>query len=151
MNEELEYIDKNRTWELVQRTTNKNVIEIKWVFQNKLNKNGQVVRNKARSICKGYAQVEGINFEKTFASIVRLEESRIFISFLVYKNFKVYQIDVKSTLLNGRLEEKVYIKKLDGFQLGEDPNLVCKIKKVLYGIKYEPRVWYSNIDTYHYQ
>jgi hypothetical protein len=66
MNEELDQIEKNETWELVPRSKDKNVIGTKWVFRNKLNEDGQVVRNKARLVCKGYAQVEGVEFDETF-------------------------------------------------------------------------------------
>ena len=73
MNEELDQIEKNNTWELVPRPKDKNVIGTKWVFRNKLNEDGQVTRNKARLVCKGYAQVEGIDFDETFAPIARME------------------------------------------------------------------------------
>jgi len=72
MNEELDQIKKNLTWELVPRLINKNVICTKWVFKNKLNEDGQFIRNKARLVCKGYSQVEGIYFEETFAPIAKL-------------------------------------------------------------------------------
>jgi hypothetical protein len=68
MDEELDQIEKNGTWELVPRPKNKNVIGTKWVFKDKLNEDGQVTRNKARLVCKGYTQVEGINFEEIFPS-----------------------------------------------------------------------------------
>ena len=74
MNEELNQIEKNQTWELVPRPKNKNVIGTKWVFRNKVNEDGQVFRNKARLVCKGFAQVEGVYFEETFAPVARLEE-----------------------------------------------------------------------------
>jgi hypothetical protein len=73
MNEEMDQIEKNNTWELVPRPENKNVIGSKWVFKNKMNEKGQVVRNKARLVCKGYAQVEGQDFDETFAPVARLE------------------------------------------------------------------------------
>jgi len=134
MNEELDKIQKNKTWELVPRPKNKNVIGTKWVFRNKLNEDGKVIRNKARLVCKGYAQVEGIHFEETFAPVVRMEAIRIFLTLAVYKNFKVYQMDVKSAFLNGKIEE-VYIEQPNGFQLGDNPDFVCKLHKVLYGLK----------------
>ena len=110
MNEELDQIEKNQTWELVPRSKNKNVIGTKWVFKNKVNENGQVIKNNAILVCKGYAQVEGIYFEETFAPVSRLEAIRMFFAFASYKKFKVYQMDVKSAFLNGNLEEEVYIE-----------------------------------------
>eukprot|EP00253_Pinus_taeda_P023612 PITA_23612 len=133
MDEELEQIERNNTWELVPRPKDKNVIGTKWVFKNKLNENGEVIRNKARLVCKGYAQQEGIDFEETFAPVARLEAIRMFLALSSFQNFKVFQMDVKSTFLNGDLEEEVYIEQPDGFILGNDPNLVCRLKKALYG------------------
>jgi hypothetical protein len=109
MDEELDQIEKNDTWKLVPRPNNKNVISTKWVFGNKLNEDGHVTRNKARLVCKGYTQVEGINFEETSAPISRMEEILLLLAYAGSKNIKVYQMDVKSTFLNGELEEEVYI------------------------------------------
>jgi hypothetical protein len=111
MNEELDQIEKNQTWELVPRPKNKNVIGTKWVFKNKVDENGQVIRNKSRLICKGYAQVEVVYFKEIFAPVAILESIRMFLAFASYKILKVYQMDVKSTFLNGDLEEEVYIGK----------------------------------------
>eukprot|EP00253_Pinus_taeda_P031300 PITA_31300 len=113
MDEELEQIEKNNTWELVPRPKDKNVIGKKSVFKNKLNENGEVVRNKARLVCKGYAQQEGIDFEETFAPVARLEAIRMFLALSSFQRFKVFQMDVKSTFLNGDLEEEVYIEQPD--------------------------------------
>ena len=79
----------------------KNVIGTKWVFINKLNKDGKVTKTKARLVCKGYAQAEGVDFEETFSLVARLEAIMMFLAFACFKGFKVYQIDVKSTFLNG--------------------------------------------------
>ena len=103
MNEELDQIEKNHTWELVPRPHDKNVIGTKWIFKNKLNENGDVIRNKARLVCKGYAQQEGIDFEETFAPVARLEAIRMFLAFSSFQQIKVYQMDVKSSFLNGDL------------------------------------------------
>ena len=106
MNEELDQIEKNQTWELVPRTNDMNVIGTKWIFKNKFNEHGHVTRSKAtRLVCKEYAQVEGVEFEETFALVARIESIRMFLAFACYKNFKVYQMDVKSAFLNGELEE----------------------------------------------
>lgn len=110
MNDELDQIEKNDTWELVPRPTDKNIIGSKWVFKNKLNEQGKVVRNKARLVCKGYAQVEGQDFDETFAPVARMEAIRMFLAYACHKKFKVYQMDVKSAFLNGDLEEEVYME-----------------------------------------
>jgi hypothetical protein len=105
MEEELNHIEKNKTWELVPRPKNKNVIKTKWVFKNKFNEDGKVVINKVRLVCKRYAQVEGIDFEETFSPIARLEAIKMLLAFESFNNFKVYQMNVKSTFFNGYLEE----------------------------------------------
>ena len=74
-------------------------------FQKNINEDGKVIRNNARLICKGYAQVEGIHFEETFSLVARLEAIRTFLAFACFKDFKVYQMDFKSTFLNGNIEE----------------------------------------------
>ena len=151
MNEELDQIEKNDTWELVPRPHNKNVIETKWIFKKKLNENGDVVRNKARLVFKGYTQQEGIDFEETFAPVARLEAIRMFLAFSSFQQIKVYQMDVKSAFLNGDLEEEVYIEQQEGFILGNDANLVCRLKKALYGLKQATRAWYYRLDKYLHQ
>jgi hypothetical protein len=135
MNEELDHIEKNNTCELVPRPKDKNVIGSKWVFKNKMNEKGQVVRNKARLVYKGYAQVEGQDFDETFAPVARLEAIRMFISYSCHKNFKFYHMDVKSSFLNGDLEEEVYMEQPEGFSLTNNINYVFKMKKPLYGLK----------------
>lgn len=110
MEEEIEQIEKNKTWTLVPRPKDKNVIGTKWVYRNKLDENGEVTRNKARLVFKGYAQEEGIDYGETFSPVARLEGVRTLLSYSAYKGFKVYEMDVKFAFLNGILEEKVYIE-----------------------------------------
>ena len=107
------------------------------MFRNKLNEDGQVTRNKARLVCKGYAQVKGIDFEETYAPVARMESIRMILAYASSKNIKVYQMDVKSTFLNGELEEEVYIEQPEGFAEKED--YVCRLRKALYGLKQVPR------------
>lgn len=94
MEDELEQIEKNNTWALVPRPKGKNVIGTKWVYRNKLNEDGKVIRNKERLVCKGYSQKEGIDYNETFALVARIEAVRLFLAFAAYKNYKVYQMDV---------------------------------------------------------
>lgn len=117
--EELQQIEKNKTWELVPRPEDKNIIGTKWVYRNKMNEEGKNVRNKARLACKGYSQAEGIYFEEIFAPVARLEAIRMFLSFSSYKGYKVYEMDVKSAFLNVNLEE-VYMEQPEGFLLHDD-------------------------------
>jgi len=105
MNEEIEKIEKNNSWELVPRPHDKNIIGTKWIFKNKLNENGEVIRNKTRLVCKGYAQKEGIDFEETFAHATRLKAIRMFLALSSFQKFAVYQMDVKSSFFNGHLQE----------------------------------------------
>ena len=87
----MDQIEKNGTWKLVPRPKdNKNVIDTKWFFKNKLNEDGQFTRNKARLVCKGYAQVEGIDFEETFSPVARMEAIRFLLTYACSKNIKVY-------------------------------------------------------------
>jgi hypothetical protein len=148
MNEELDQIEKTNTWELVPRPKDKNVTGSKWVFKNKMNEKGQVVRNKSRLVCKGYAQVEVQDFDETFSLVEKLEAIRMFLAYSCHKNFKVYQMDVKSAFLNGDLEEEVYMEKPEGFSLIDNPNYICKLKKALYGLKQAPRAWYYRLDKF---
>ena len=135
MDEELDKIEKNDTWELVPRPHDKNIIGTKWIFKNNLNENGEVSRNKAILVCKGYSQQEGIDFKGTFAHVDGLGAIRMFLALPSFQKFKVYQMDVKSTFLSGDLEEEVYIEKQEGIILGNDAKLVCILKKALYGLK----------------
>jgi hypothetical protein len=100
MDEELGQIEKNDTSELVPRPKNKNVIGTKWVFRNKSNEDRQVTRNKARLLCKGYAQIEVIDFEETFSLVSRMEAICLLLAYACSKNVKVYHMDVKSAFRN---------------------------------------------------
>ncbi|GJX81460.1 retrovirus-related pol polyprotein from transposon TNT 1-94 [Tanacetum coccineum] len=103
---------------------------------------------KARLVAQGYNQQEGIDYDETFAPVARLEAIRIFLAFATYMNIIVYQMDVKSAFLNGKLKEEVYVKQLPGFKSNEFPNHVCKLDKALYGLKQDPRAWYESLSTF---
>ena len=148
MKEELDQIVKNVIWELVPRPAEKNVIGTKWVFKNKMNEQGEVLRNKARLVCKSYSQQEGIDYDETYAHVPRIEAVRLFLAYATHKKFKVYQMDVRSEFLNGELEEEVYTEKPEGCPLIDDEDIVCKLKKALYGLKKAPRTWYAMLDKH---
>jgi hypothetical protein len=102
-----------------------------------------VTRNKVRLVAKGYSQVEGLNFDETYALVARLESIRILLAYATYHGFKLYQMDVKSAFLNGPIKEEVYVEQPSGFEDSEYPNYVYKLSKALYGIKLAPRAWYE--------
>lgn len=141
-------IEKNETCELVPHPKDKNIIGTKWVFKNKMNEDGQIIKNKARFVCKVYSQIEGIDFEETFSPVARVEAIKMFLAFAFSKGFKIYQMDIKSSFLNGELKEEVYMEQPEGFNLTEGKNFVCKLKKELYGLKQDPRAWYARLDHY---
>ena len=107
-----------------------------------------VVRNKARLVAQGFSQVEGLDFEETFAPVARLEAIRILLAFAASKGIKLFQIDVKSAFLNRVIEEEVYVKQPPGFESKKFPNHVFKLDKALYGLKQAPRAWYERLKTF---
>jgi hypothetical protein len=109
MQEKLNNFTRNEVWHLVPRP-NQNVVGTKWVFRNKQDENGVVTRNKTRLVAKGYWQVEGLDFDETYAPVARLESIRILLAYATYHGFKLYQMDVKSTFLNGPIKEEVYVE-----------------------------------------
>nr|GFC37302.1 copia protein [Tanacetum cinerariifolium] len=98
-----------------------------------------MVRNKTRLVAKVYRQEEGIDLEESFAHVARLEAVRMFIAYATHKNITIFQMDVKTTFLNGPLKEKVYVSQPKGFIDPEFPNHVYRLKKALYGFKQAPR------------
>ena len=112
MHEELNNFKRNKVWRLVEKPKDcRNVIGTKWIFKNKQDENGIVVRNKARLVAQGFSQIEGIDFGETYAPVARLESIRILLAYASHHNFKLQQMDVKSAFLNGPLHEEVYVKQ----------------------------------------
>ncbi|BBN67220.1 transposable element gene [Prunus dulcis] len=124
MQEELNQFKRNDVWYLVPRPKDTNVIGTKWIFRNKTDEKGQIMRNKARLVAQGYTQIEGLDFDETFAPVARLESVRLLLSIACYLRFKLYQMDVKSAFLNGVLQEEVYVEQPAGFQDPIHPNHV---------------------------
>jgi hypothetical protein len=91
--------------------------------------------------------VEGIYFEYTFSPVSRLEATKVFMEFACFRNFKIYQMDIKSAFLNGTIEEEFYVEKPKGFMLTENQDYVCKLKKAMYGLKQAPKAWFSRLDV----
>nr|GEV12277.1 retrovirus-related Pol polyprotein from transposon TNT 1-94 [Tanacetum cinerariifolium] len=121
------------------------VVALEWIYKVKLDEYGDVLKNKVRLFAKGYNQNEGINFEESIVSMARLEAIRIFIANAASKNMTVYQIDVKTAFLNGKLKEEVYVSQPECFVDPDHPHHVYQLKKALYGLKQAPRAWYDTL------
>ncbi|GKB99032.1 retrovirus-related pol polyprotein from transposon TNT 1-94 [Tanacetum coccineum] len=148
MQEELNQFYRNKVWTLVLLPYGKTTIGSKWVIRNKKDEHGITIKNKARLVAQGYSQEEGIDYDETFAPVVRMEAIRISLAFATYMNFRVYQMDVKSAFLNGKLKEEVYVKQPLGFESSEFPDYVCKLDKTLYGLKQAPKAWYETLSYF---
>ncbi|TYJ99674.1 gag-pol polyprotein [Cucumis melo var. makuwa] len=135
MQEELLQFRHNNVWTLVPKPEGANIIGTKWVFKNKTDEARYVTRNKARFVAQGYAQVEGVNFDETFAPVARLEAIRLLLGLSCIRRFKLYQMNVKSVFLSGYLNEEVYVAQPKGFFYSEFPQHVYKLNKVFYGLK----------------
>ncbi|KAJ9567467.1 LOW QUALITY PROTEIN: hypothetical protein OSB04_003433 [Centaurea solstitialis] len=148
MQEELAEFIRNNVWLLVPRPRKRTIIGSKWIFRNKLDEIGTIIRNKARLVAQGYRQEEGIDYDETFAPVARLEAIRLFLAFAAHMNFKVYQMDIKNAFLNGKLNEEVYVAQPPGFVDPKFPDHVYKLNKALYGLKQAPRAWYDTLSTF---
>nr|GEZ58791.1 retrovirus-related Pol polyprotein from transposon TNT 1-94 [Tanacetum cinerariifolium] len=148
MQEELHQFDRLEVWELVDRPLCKNVINMKWLWKNKHDKENIVIRNKSRLVAKGYAQKKGVDFKESFALVAWLEAVRLFIAYAAHKSFTVYQMNVKTTFLYGPMKEEVYVNQLDGFVDPYHPNKFYRLKKALYGLKQAPKAWYDELSNF---
>ncbi|GJY18651.1 retrovirus-related pol polyprotein from transposon TNT 1-94 [Tanacetum coccineum] len=146
--EELHEFERLEVWELVHRPDKVMVITLKWIYKVKLEELGGILKNKARLVARGYRQEEGIDFEESFAPVARLEAVRIFFAFAAHMNMIVYQMDVKTSFLNGILREEVYVSQPNSFVDPDNPNHVYRLKKALYGLKQAPRAWYDLLSSF---
>ena len=133
---------------MVPQPQKKSVIGTRWVFRNKVDDQGIIVRNKERLVAQGYNQQEGIDFDETYAPVARIEAIRLLIAFASYKGFKLYQMDVKTAFLNGILQDEVYVKQPPGFVDPQFTHHVYRLDKALYGLKQAPRAWYEFLSEY---
>ena len=148
MHEELNQFVRNDVWELAPRPKGVHVIGTKWIFKNKTDEDGEIIWNKSRLVAQGYTQVEGVNFDESFAPVARLKSIRILMSIACTMNFKLYQMDVKCAFLNGYLNKEVFVEQPKGFEDHRFPDHVPRLKKALYGLKQAPRAWYDRLTQY---
>ena len=138
----------NDTWQLVELPSGRKPIGCKWVFKVKHDSDGNVERFKARLVVKGYAQKYGIDYEETFSPVLRFSSIRSPLAFAVQNDMLIHQMDIVTTFLNGKVDEEIYMEQPDGYVIAGKENLVCWLRKFLYGLKQSPHCWYSAFREY---
>ncbi|GJZ43542.1 ribonuclease H-like domain-containing protein [Tanacetum coccineum] len=146
--EELLQFKLQQVWILVDMPNGKTAIRTKWVFKNKKDERGIVIRNKARLVAQGHRQEEGIDYEEVFAPVARIKAIRLFLAYASFMCFLVYQMDVRTAFLYGTIEEEVYVTQPPGFKDPDHPDKVYKVVKALYGLHQAPRAWYETLANY---
>lgn len=151
MEEELDQLHKNETWTLVHRDemeAGHKALGGKWVYKVKRNVNGRVARFKARWVVKGYLQQFGVDYDQTFAAVVKPMAFRVLFAIAAFFDLDIDQMDVKTAFLYGLIDQLVYVEIPKGTESEDNRNMVCKLLKALYGLKQSPRLWYERLSTF---
>ena len=146
MDSEMKSLLDNQTWELVDLPEGRDTVSCRWIFKSKLNPDGSLERRKARLVARGFSQKPGIDYQETFASVVRYETIRVVLSLAAHHDMEMSQFDVKTAFLNGPLQETVFMEQPDGFD--DKSGKVCLLRKSLYGLKQAPRNWNQTFDQF---
>ncbi|KAL5827481.1 hypothetical protein ACOSQ4_019278 [Xanthoceras sorbifolium] len=142
MIDEMSSMKSNKVWDLVELPNGAKAIGCKWVFKTKKDSLGNIERYKARLVAKGFTQKEGIDYTETFSPVSKKDSLRVILALVAQFDFELQQMDVKTAFLNGDLEDEVYMKQPEGFPSSDGEQLVCKLKKSIYGLKQASRQWY---------
>lgn len=148
METEMMSLKENDVWDLVKLPAGQKIVGSKWVYKVKTGADGSVQRYKARLVAQGFTQKYGTDFDETFCPVVRQESLRLLIALSVQHDLTLHQVDVTTAFLNGTLEEKVYMQQPKGFECQGKEELVCKLKKSIYGLRQSPCRWNSTLDAY---
>ena len=135
MNEEYKSMQDNKVWELVSLPEGVKPIGCKWIFKTKWDANGNVERYKTHLVAKGFTQREGTDFKETFSLVSAKDSFRIIVALVAHFDLELHQMDVKTTFLNGDIDETIYMVQLENFVLGDPKYMICKLKKFIYGLK----------------
>ncbi|KAA0046026.1 putative Polyprotein [Cucumis melo var. makuwa] len=147
INDEMDSLESNRTWHLVDLPPGCKAIGCKWVLRKKLKPDGSVDKYKARLVAKGFRQRENIDFFDTFSPVTRITSIRVLISIDALNNLLIHQMDVKTAFLNCDLEEEIYMEQFEGFIVHGQESKVCKLDKSLYGLKQASKQWHEKFDN----
>ncbi|KAJ9555126.1 hypothetical protein OSB04_009740 [Centaurea solstitialis] len=146
MKAEMQSMYDNQVWELTDLPQHCKAVGRKWVFKKKTDMDGNVHTFKARLVAKGFTQTHGIDYDETFSPVAMLKSIRILMAISAYFNYEIWQMDVKTVFLNGKLTEDVYMEQPEGFEDPKNPNKVCKLLKSIYGLKQASRSWNLHFD-----
>ncbi|KAD7478926.1 hypothetical protein E3N88_02062 [Mikania micrantha] len=146
MKQEIESIERNKTWHLTKLPAGHKAIGLKWVYKVKRDANGDINKYKARLVAKGYVQKQGLDFDEVFAPVARMETVRLILALAANEGWKVHHLDVKSAFLHGNLKEEVYVQQPQGFEKKGSENMVYRLDKALYGLRQAPRAWNHKLD-----
>ena len=146
MKEELKSMAENNVWDLVELPEGSKRVGCKWVFKTKRDSNGNIERFKARLVAKGYTQKDGIDYKETFSPVSKKDSLRIIMALVAQYDLELHQMDVKTTFLNGDIEEEIYMDQPEGFSMEGKDHMVCKLKKSIYGLKQASRQWYLKFN-----
>lgn len=141
MMDEYESILKNDVWDVVPRPEGKSILTSKWIFKIKKVADRSIGKYRVRFVARGFSQTEGVDYDEIFATVARYTSIRSIIALASTMEWKLHQMDVKTPLLNGDIEEEVYVVQPDGFVVHGKESHVSKLKKALYGLKQAPRAW----------
>ena len=149
MKEEMNSLYRNQTWLMVKRPQGQSTVACKWIFKLKEGvTDSDRVKYKARLVAKGFTQKEGVDFNEIFSPVVKYKTIRIMLALVAQFNLELEQMDVKTAFLHGDLEETIYMEQPEGFEVHKGKDMVCLLKKSLYGLKQSPRQWYIRFDTF---
>ncbi|KAJ9541567.1 hypothetical protein OSB04_028073 [Centaurea solstitialis] len=146
MKAEMQSMYDNQVWELTDLPQHCKAVGRKWVFKKKTDMDGNVHTFKARLVAKGFTQTHGIDYDETFSPVAMLKSIRILMAISAYFNYEIWQMDVKTAFLNGKLTEDVYMEQPEGFEDPKNPNKVCRLLKSIYGLKQASRSWNLHFD-----
>ena len=141
MDSEIQSMKDNQVWNLVEPTPGHKTVGCKWIFKKKTDMDGNVCTFKARLVAKGYTQTHGIDYDETFSPVAKIKSIRILLAIAAFYDYEIWQMDVKTAFLNGKLEEDVFMTQPEGFEHKKYPNKVCKLVKSIYGLKQASRSW----------
>jgi hypothetical protein len=145
---EYDLVLSNGTWNLVDCLHDINTIDCKWVYRVKYKPNGKIDKYKERLVAKGFSQQEGIYYEETFAATSKWNTIGMVINLVAHNGWKLHQMDVKISFLNGDLKEYIFTTQPQGFEAKGQEHKFCKRVKDLHGLKQAPQSWYAKMDEY---